>query len=355
VSTPFPPAPAPADTGAAFVVWDAAAYRRLAAAVGDDVSAARSRALEVADADARAGLAPAASPFTLWALLADLAPRAGDAGGRAHAALVACVAHTLAPVPVPTADTSGDAPANASDATDLTAGALPPLRLAPDPETTLAEAALGRTPPQHAAWNAYLASLAVDAAAALGGTPGGARRLAGPLTHVRERAAQQEADLEDEIQDAVLAAYEAGAGSGGWDDAGVDERQAAVAAGAEALARAVAAGRAARAAVLATHGGQQQQDDRDAGAGLFDPAVLTVAAGRVVAAFTPGVRLWAAIVGEVVAGRVQPGGRGWRGAVWGAQVAFAAGAAPRVARPSPRWSPGARSCVTPRAAPGSAR
>jgi hypothetical protein len=225
------------------------------------------------------------------------------------------VAHTL--------DRTAPAPAAAP-----AAGAEPALRLAPDPETVLTEAAIGRTPPQHAAWNAYLASLAVDAAAALLATPGGARRLAGPLTHVQERAAQQLADLEDELQDAVLSAYDAGAGS--WDDsADVDERQAAVAGGTEALLRAVAAGRAARAAALATRGGGQQlQDDRDSGSNLFDPTVLTVAATRVRAAFAPGVRLWAAVVREVVAGRVYPGARGWRGAVWGAQVAFTAGAAP---------------------------
>jgi hypothetical protein len=184
-------------------------------------------------------------------------------------------------------------------------------------------------PPQHAAWNAYLASLAVDAAAALLAAPGGARRLAGPLAHVRERAAQQEADLEDELQDAVLAAYDAGAAGGAWEDVGVEARQAAVAAGAEALERAVAAGRARRAAALATRGSRQQRDDdEDRGANLFDPTVLAVAASRIRAAFPPGVRLWGAVVGEVVAGRVQPGGRGWRGALWGAQVAFAAGAGP---------------------------
>jgi hypothetical protein len=311
VTTP-PPAAASAAAPAAddappLIVWDAAAYRRLAAAAGDDLAAARTRALDAKASAAGAGLAPAASPFTLWALLTDLAPHADDPGGRAHAALAACVAHT----------------------TDEAAGgsALPSLRLAPDPETVLAEAALGRTPPQHAAWNAYLASLAVDAAAALLATPGGARRLGGPLAHVQERAAQQLADLEDEIQDAVLAAYDAGADA--WDDsAGVDERQAAVAGGTTALEHSVAAGRAARAAALATNGGQQLQDDRDRGANLFDPTVLTVAASRVRSAFAPGVRLWAAIVGEVVAGRVQPGARGWRGALWGAQVAFTAGTTP---------------------------
>jgi hypothetical protein len=292
------------------VVWDAAAYRRLAAASGDDVAAARAAALDAGADAARLGLTPAASPFTLWALLADLAPAAGDAGGREHAALCACVAHTL--------DQGADAAAD---------GTLPPLRLAPDPETALAESALGRTPPQHAAWNAYLASLAVDAAAAIGGGPGGARRLGVPLAHVRDRAAQQQADVEDEIQDAVLAAYDAGAGA--WDEAaGVAERQAAVAAATDALERAVATGRAARAAGLSTVGSQQQQDDRERGANLFDPAVLTVAAGRVRAAFGPGVRLWAALVAEVVAGRVQPGTQGWRGALWATQVAFAAGAGP---------------------------
>jgi hypothetical protein len=311
---PNPPT-APGDAAPPLVVWDAAAYRRLAAAAGDDPAAARAAAA----AAGTPGLTPAASPFTLWALLADLAPRAGDAAGRAHAALAACVAHTADSTPRPASAPAGGRGGAAAPALAL--------RLAPDAEVVLTEAALGRTPPQHAAWGAYLASLAVDATAALLVTPGGARRLAGPLAHVVERAAQQTSDVEDEIQDAVLGAYDAGAGT--WDEqAGVDERQAAVARGTATLERAVAAARAARAAVLATHGGQQQQDDRDAGAGLFDPAVLTVAAGRVVAAFTPGVRLWAAIVGEVVAGRVQPGGRGWRGAVWGAQVAFAAGAAP---------------------------
>ena len=311
-------APAPLGDSTALVVWDAAAYRRLAAAANDDAATARTRALDAVAVDGRRGLTPAASPLTLWALLADLAPRAGDPAGRAHAALTACVAHTLdqtAPI---------DPPA-AGAATAPAAGNSPALRLAPDVESVLTEAALDRTPPQHAAWTAYLASLAVDAAAALLATPGGARRLAGPLAHVQERAAQQTSDLEDEIQDAVLAAYDAG----GWDDAAdVNERQVAVAGGTAALERAVATGRAARAAALATRGGPQQEDDRDRGAGLFDPAVLTIAATRVRSAFAPGVRLWAAVVREVVVGRVYPGGRGWRGALWGMQVAFTAGAPP---------------------------
>jgi hypothetical protein len=312
----FPPADSTAPT---LVVWDAAAYRRLAAAAGDDVSAARARALDAGAAASAAGLAAAASPVTLWALLADLAPRAADAGGRAQAALAACVAHTLA--------ASGEPPPPGAAPTGTTApdAAAPSLRLAPDPETVLAEAALGRTPPQHVAWNAYLASLAVDAAAALSATPGGAGRLAGPLAHVLERATQQQADLEDEIQDAVLAAYDASSGS--WNDAaGVDERQATVAGAVDALERAVVAGRAVRAATVATAGSsQQQQDERDRGANLFDPAVLTLAAGRVRGAFAPGIRLWAALVAEVVAGRVVPASRGWRGALWGAQVAFIVG------------------------------
>lgn len=279
------------------VVWDAAAYRRLAAGAADDPAQARAAALATAADDARAGFTPAASPVTLWALLADLAPRAADRGGRAHAALVACVAH-------------------ASAGTNA-------LRLAPDPEALLAQAALGRTPPQHATWSAYLASLAADTAGALLATPGGARRLAGPLGHVAERAMQQTADAEDELQDAVVAAYDAGARR--WDDAaGVAERQAQVAASTEALAGAVSAGRAARAAALvASPEDRGAPGGEHAGAPVFDPAVLLVAAGRVRAAFAPGVRLWAELVRGVIAGDVEPGGRGWRGAVWGAQVAFA--------------------------------
>ena len=99
-STPF-------GDGATLVVWDAAAYRRFAAAANDDPATARARALDAAAAGGRAGLTPAASPLTLWALLADLAPRAGDPAGRAHAALTACVAHTLdqtAPVDPPAGD-----------------------------------------------------------------------------------------------------------------------------------------------------------------------------------------------------------------------------------------------------------
>jgi hypothetical protein len=288
--TDQPPATPP------LVVWDPAAYRRLAAAAGDVPSAARAQAIAAAADAARAGVAPAASPFTLWALLADLAPRAGDAGGRAQAALAACVAHT-------------------SDGTSL--------RLAPDPETQLAQAALGRVPPQHAAWNAYLASLAADAAGALLAAPGGARRLAVPLAHVVDRAAQQTADAEDELQDAVVAAYEAGAR--GWDPgAGVAERQTQVAADEASLAAAVAAGRATRAAALVA-----TAKDRDAsGAVLTDPAVLTLAARRVRSAFAPGVRVWAEVVRGIISERVTPGGRGWRGAVWGAQVAFAVGGGP---------------------------
>jgi hypothetical protein len=289
-------------TAPALVVWDPAAYRRLAAGAGDDPAESRARAVATAADDARAGLTPAASPFTLWALLADLAPRAGDRGGRAQAALAACVAH------VGTQASTG-------------AGTGAAVLLAPDPETLLAQAALGQAPPQHAAWNAYLASLAADAAGALLAGPGGARRLAGPLAHVVERAAQQTADAEDELQDAVVAAYEAGARA--WDPGlGVAERQAQVAADDAALAAAVSAGRATRAAALVA-----TAKDRDASGAVFtDPAVLTLAARRVRAAFAPGVRVWAELVRAVVAERVVPGGRGWRGAVWGAQVAFAAGA-----------------------------
>lgn len=267
-------------------VWDPAAYRRFAADLDDDLAAAREEGAALADTDRELGYTPAASPTTLWGLLADVA--AGNE--RSRAALVACVAH------------AGGRPRT-----------LLPVDLVPDPETALIQALGGREPKDRAVWPAYLASLAAEVAADDGGL--GAKPPKGPLAHVRERAAQLIADLEDEIQEAVAAAYEAGASTGEWDDATESgARQAQVAGATDVLDRVVADGRVERAIAVA---GAKALPVLT---GDEDPSAL------VAAAFPAGLAVWRELVRAVVRGEVVPGREGWRGALWGAQVAFAAGA-----------------------------
>ena len=263
-------------------VWDAAAYRRFVAELGDEIEAARDEGEALADEDQELGWTPAASPMALWALLADVA--AGN--DRSRAALVACVTHV----------TGGP-------------NTMRPLTLIPDPEAALVRALGGTEPKDRAAWPAYLASLATEIAESEGG-----RLPKGPLAHVRERAAQLIADTEDEIQDAVAAAYEVGAMSGGWDEAtGSGARQAQVAAGTDALATAVADARVERAIAVAGAKALPVLTSDD------DPSAL------VLERFPTGMAVWREVVRAVVQAEVVPGSPGWKGALWALQVAFAAG------------------------------
>lgn len=266
-------------------LWDPAAYRRFAAELGDDLAAARDEGAALADQDQELGWTPAASPMTLWALLADVA--AGSE--RSRAALVACVAHV----------TGGP-------------NTLRPLVLAPDPEVALVRALGGTEPTDRAAWPQYLASLATEVAEAA--ERNDTRVARGPLAHVRERAAQLVADTEDEIQDALAAAYDEGASAGAWDEAtGTGTRQAQVAASTDALTRAVADARVERAiAVAGAKALPILATDEDPSAIVADR-------------FPVGTALWREVVRAVVGGAVVPGSPGWRGALWALQVAFVAG------------------------------
>ncbi len=262
-------------------VWDPAAYRRFVTEFDDDVATAREEGESLGDQDRELGWTPAASPMTLWALLADVS----GGSARSRAALVACVTHV----------TGGP-------------NTLRPLTLVPDPEAALVRALGGTEPKDRAAWPQYLASLAVEI------TEDDARLPKGPLAHVRERGAQLVSDTEDEIQDAVAAAYEVAAVAGGWDDAteaGV--RQTQVVAGTDALARAVADARVERAiAVAGAKALPILAEDGDPSAVVSD-------------AFPAGVAVWRELVRAVVRGEVVPGSAGWRGALWALQVAFVAG------------------------------
>lgn len=267
---------------ARYRVWDPAAYRRFVAELDDDLAAARAEGEALTDQDRELGWTPAASPITLWALLSDIA-RGSD---RSRAALVACVAHV----------TGGP-------------NTLRPLTLIPDPEAALVRALGGTEPKDRTAWPQYLASLATELS-----DDEGARVPKGPLTHVRERAAQLLADTEDEIQDAVAAAYEGSAIAGGWDDATeLGERQRQVAAATDALARAVADTRVERA--IAVVGAKDlpvlTSDD--------DPSVV------VLTRFPTGTAVWREVVRAIVRGEVVPGSTGWRGALWALQTTFVAG------------------------------
>ncbi len=274
-------------------VWDPAAYRRFVAELDDDLTAAREEGEALAEADRELGWTPAASPMTLWALLADVAGgSARSQNARSRAALVACVAHT------------GSGPGGRRAST------LFPIMLVPDPETALIQALGGTEPKDRTAWPAYLASLAVEVSEDEGG-----RVARGPLAHVRERAMQLVSDVEDEIQEAVAAVYEAGASAGGWDEVtDAAARQSMVADGTDALARAVADGRVERAIAVA-------------GAKAL-PVLTTDADPSAIVAdhFATGLAVWREVVRGVVRGDVVPGREGWRGAIWGLQVAFLAGA-----------------------------
>ncbi len=263
-------------------VWDPAAYRRFVTELDDDIAAAREEGEALAEHDRELGWTPAASPMTLWALLADVA--AGS--DRSRAALVACVAHV----------TGG-------------ANTLRPLTVVPDPEAALVRVLGGTEPKDRTAWPQYLVSLATEVSESDNG-----RVAKGPLNHVRERAAQLIADTEDEIQDAVAAAYEEGAIAGAWDDAteaGV--RQAHVAAGTDALGRAVADARVERAIAVVGAKGLPILTSGE------DPSVI------VLERFPAGTTLWREVVRAVVRGEAVPGSTGWRGALWALQVAFVAG------------------------------
>ncbi len=323
VVTPVPLAP---DTPT--VAWDAAAYRVLARAAEGDVAAVREAARAAAARERAEGLQPAASPFALWPLLADaLAPqddeaapkkrrstaaalradaaRAADAtsgparrAALARLAIAACVAHCAPETPAPVVRIDED---------DAPAPAPLPVSV-DDPETLLVRVVGGKVVPGLAAWNGYLLSVAAE----LGADPTEARaqRLAGPLEHVRERAQFSEGEFGDELQDAIVAAYDAAAGE--WDDAtSVTERQGRVAGGAEGLARAVLAGRAARASYL----------------GGIDAAR---AASHLAESSATGVALWREVVGEVVRGEIELEGAAWRRTLWALQVAFAVGQVPCV-------------------------
>jgi hypothetical protein len=188
---------------------------------------------------------------------------------------------------------------------------LPPAPLpvsVDDPETLLVRLIGGKVVPGLVAWNGYLLSVAAE----LGADPTKARaqRLAGPLEHVRERAQFSEGEFGDELQDAIVAAYDAAAGD--WDEeASVAERQRRVASGAEGLARAVLAGRAARAGAL----------------GNIDAAR---AASRIAESSATGLALWREVVGEVVRGEIELEGSAWRRTLWALQIAFGVGLVPRV-------------------------
>jgi hypothetical protein len=314
------------DPAAPTVAWDASAYRALARAAGEDPAAAREAGRAAAARERAAGLEPAASPFALWPLLADALPpdadedaprrrktpaRAAapaDAGAPsaaarravlARAALAACAAHCAPATPLAVAPRIDE---------DDPPPPAPLPQSVDDPESALLRAAGGKVPPALTAWNGYLLSVAAD----LGADPteARARRLAAPLAHVRERAGFAEGEFGDEMQDAIVAAYDAAAAD--WDEeASVAERQARVSAGAEGLARAVLAGRAARAESL----------------GGPDPAR---AAPHIAAACGRGLALWREVVGDVVRGGVELEGAAWRRTLWGLQLAFAVGAVPRV-------------------------
>ena len=217
------------------VVWDASAYRALATAAGGDVEAVRRAAAEAADADRAAGRTPVASTFALWPLLAEalepaededapkakrrsttaMSAEAASAPARraalARLAIVACIAHTAPPVAaasLPSAiDWDDEVAAHAK-------AVVPQPAILDDPESTLVHLTGGKVSKDLATFNLYLTSTAADLAA--DPTAARARRLAGPLDHIRERALLIEGDFADELQDAIVAAYEGAADA--WDD-----------------------------------------------------------------------------------------------------------------------------------------
>ena len=318
--------PTPLDPDTPTVAWDASAYRALARAADGDVTAVREAARAAAARERAAGLQPAASPFALWPLLAeafvppeddapkkratktaakttakaaDAVPAAERRAALARLALAAMAAHCApeTPAPLPYRDEDDERPVAA------------PLPVSiDDPESLLVRLTGGKVPTTLAAWNGYLLSVAAELGA--DPTPARALRLAGPLDHVRERAAFAEGEFGDEMQDAIVAAYDAAAAE--WDEeATVAERQARVAGGAAGLVRAVLAGRAARAESLGGIGAER-------------------AAVRVAESSAAGLALWREVVGEVVRGDVELEGAAWRRTLWALQLAFTVGRAPRV-------------------------
>jgi hypothetical protein len=311
------------------VVFDAGAYRALVR--GLDAPAARDAARALRDAEQAAGLRAVASPFALWPLLADVAAVAAPAEGkeraarseqlqeratRARAALAAVAAHCEKDPGVPGAH---------------------PFALLEDPESRLCVAVGLKPPPGLAAWNEYLASLATDLAAEP--TPERARRLASPLGHVGERARTAAEDYADEMQDAVLAAYDAASDRWAWSDETSDDvRQRALAeplalddavTPAEAgvgeslivdllrrdpLLRAVAARRAVRAHRLASGAAES-------GADLEVEPTLDEAA-HVAERFPAGVALARELLRRVIAGELEMGGRASRRWLWDLHVAL---------------------------------
>jgi hypothetical protein len=260
VPDPSLPRPVAADT--VTVAWDASAYRALARTADGDVEAVRTAARDAADAERAAGRTPVASPYALWPLLAEalepepdedapksvrkraaMSPEAASAPARraalARMALVACVTHCT-PSALPGAvaaviDWDDEVAANAK-------AIVPQPLMLEDPESALVVVAGGKIPKDHATFNLYLASTAADLAA--DPTAARAKRLAGPLDHIRERATLIEGDFADEMQDAIVAAYEAAGRRLGR----LDQRGRAAAAGGEGHgpARARRAGRAGR-------------------------------------------------------------------------------------------------------------
>ena len=317
-----------ASAASSVVVFDAGAYRALVR--GLDVPAARDAARALRDAEQAAGRRAVASPFALWPLLADVAAVAAPGEGqeraarseqtqeraaRARAALAAVAAHCEKDPGAPGAH---------------------PFALLEDPESRLC-VAVGLTPPPGlVAWNEYLASLATDLAAEP--TPERARRLASPLGHVGERARTAAEDYADEMQDAVLAAYDAASDRWAWSDETSDDvRQRALAAPLDAVAdtpadagfgeslmldllrrdpllRAVAGRRAVRAHRLASGAAES-------GADLEVEPTLDEAA-HVAERFPAGVALARELLRRVIAGELEMGGRTARRWLWDLHVAL---------------------------------
>jgi len=313
------------------VIFDASAYRALARDGDAMRDAAAMRALGRALADVARPAGAAVSPFTLWALLADVAvgvPASDGRGRRApteadHAraarsrlALAACAVHCAAP--------------------RLTTGAHG-FALALDPDSAVCNAIGHEAPTAVTAWAEYLASLASEVAAEP--TAERAQRLAGPLAHVAERARSAIADFGDEIQDAVLGAYDAASTGWGWDaDTPGEDRQQALAAPLgivaddddagvpgeplimavlrrDPLLRAVADGRVARAhAVIARATGAAQDVQAQA------PPTPAEAA-RVAELFPAGVALGRELLRRVIAGDLEVAGRSARRWLWDLQIA----------------------------------
>lgn len=312
-------------------IFDASAYRALARDGESlrDVASMRDLGRALSDA-ARSHGGASASPFTLWALLADVASAVPSEGrgkrapteadharaARARLAIAGCAAHCAAP--------RGTAGAHG-------------FALAVDPDTAIC-ATIGReTPPEVTAWAEYLASVASE----IGAEPTAerAQRLAGPLAHVAERARSAISDFSDEMQDAVLGAYDTASTGWGWDaDTSGDERQHVLTAplGTDAgdadgalgeplilavlrrdpLLRAVADGRVSRAhAVIARATGAARDVEAQA------PPTPEEAA-RIAEVFPAGVALGRELLRRVIAGDLEVAERAARRWLWDLQIAY---------------------------------